>query len=79
LVTRYELGAIPFISMPTHLFLDGASGAILAVSPWLFNFSNITWAPHLVLGMLEVGASLMTRTRPGAYRTPLTDRIRAAS
>jgi len=79
LLTRYELGAFPMISINTHLFLDGASGAILAVSPWLFNVSNVTWVPHLVLGLLEVGAALMTQTRPGTVRSHFAGRTTGAS
>jgi hypothetical protein len=34
-LTDYELGLARFIPMPTHLFLDGLSGAFLVVSPWV--------------------------------------------
>jgi hypothetical protein len=63
--TNYELGAAKSISMPAHLWLDGLGGGLLAVSPWLFGFSDLIVWPHLLLGLLEVGAALMTRTRPG--------------
>lgn len=36
LLTRYELGLAPLISMPVHLGLDVASGVLLAASAWLF-------------------------------------------
>ena len=64
LLTDYELGAIRTIPMGTHLLLDLLSGALLAVSPWLFGFDERVWAPHLILGLLEVGAALTTRTTP---------------
>lgn len=64
LLTRYELGAVPVIPMPTHLGLDLASGLLLAASPWLFGFAEAVFWPHLILGLLEVGASLTTKTRP---------------
>ena len=70
LLTDYELGAVRAIPMRIHLMLDLASGALLAVSPWLLNFDERVWMPHLILGLLEIGASLMTRTTP--YEDRLT-------
>ncbi|HYG34184.1 MAG TPA: SPW repeat protein [Clostridia bacterium] len=64
LFTRYELGLVKVIPMGTHLTLDFISGVILALSPWLFGFADYVFAPHLIVGLLEIGASLMTRTRP---------------
>ena len=64
LMTNYELGAMKVLSMKTHLSIDMASGLLLAVSPWLFGFSDRVTTPHLILGLLEVGAALMTRTTP---------------
>jgi hypothetical protein len=64
LCTIYELGVLHLIPMPTHLTLDLASGVLLAASPWLFGFSEQVWAPHLVLGLFEIGASLTTRRVP---------------
>ena len=74
LLTRYELGAIGLIPMPAHLAVDGLSGALLAVSPWLFGFSGIVFLPHLVLGLIELGTSLMTETHSSADHT-ITARI----
>lgn len=64
LFTNYELGIIRRIPMPTHLLLDLMSGILLAASPWLFGFANYVWMPHLILGLLEIGASLMTKKTP---------------
>lgn len=64
LLTDYELGVVRRIPMPAHLTLDLLSGIVLAASPWLFGFSAFVWVPHLVLGVLEVGAALMTKTKP---------------
>jgi SPW repeat len=64
LLTDYELGAMRVIPMPVHLGLDFASGLLLLASPWLFGFADrITW-PHVLFGLIEIGASLTTRTRP---------------
>ena len=64
LLTRYELGIAPLLSMPAHLGLDAAGGLLLAASPWLFGFADRVWVPHLVFGLLEIGAALLTRTTP---------------
>lgn len=64
LLTDYELGVARVIPMPIHLGLDVAGGVVLAASPWLFGFADEIWWPHVVLGVLEIGAGLMTRTTP---------------
>ena len=53
--------------MPVHLWIDGLAGALLAVSPWLFGFSELVWAPHLIVGLLEIGAALFTHTAPSTH------------
>jgi hypothetical protein len=68
LMTDYELGATHRISMRTHLMLDMIGGALLAVSPWLFGFADYVWEPHLILGILEIGAALFTKREPGTER-----------
>jgi SPW repeat len=64
LFTDYELGAVRRLAMPTHLTLDLVGGLLLAISPWLFGFSDFVWAPHLIVGLVEMGTSLMTRRVP---------------
>jgi hypothetical protein len=68
LMTDYEMGATNMISMPTHLTIDLVSGLLLAASPWIFGFADEVYVPHLVLGIIEIGASLMTKKTP-AHRT----------
>ncbi len=64
LMTDYELGVMRVIPMPVHLMIDIGSGALLALSPWLFGFSDRVFWPHLIVGIMEIGAGLMTRTVP---------------
>ena len=64
LLTSYELGIANLISMKTHLAIDLLNGIVLAASPWLFNFDEVIFLPHLILGVVEIMASLMTRTYP---------------
>src|SRR5215210_6907676 len=68
LFTDYELSLVRSIPMPTHLMLDLGGGILLAVSPWLFGFSDYVWQPHLIVGLLEIGTSLMTRRAPDSGR-----------
>src|SRR4051794_22201808 len=64
LLTAYELGLVPLIGMPAHLIMDAAGGLLLAASPWLFGFADTVWMPFVILGVAEVGAAVITRTRP---------------
>ena len=63
LFTDYELGLIKMFSMKTHLALDRFSGLLLAVSPWLLDFWEDIYLPHLILGILELIAVQMTATK----------------
>src|SRR3954453_23850407 len=49
LFTNYPMGVAKRISMGTHLGLDILSGIFLAVSPWLFNFNDYVYLPHLII------------------------------
>ena len=62
LLTDYELGLFKIIPMPAHLALDAANGALLAASPWLFGFAEEVSAPHLGLGLFEIGAAAFSQT-----------------
>lgn len=74
LFTDYEMGAVRRIPMPTHLTLDLVGGVFLAVSPWLFGYADLVWLPHVLVGLLEIGASLMTERAPanGGRMRPTT-------
>lgn len=62
LLTDYEFGMSKTISMRAHLALDTVSGIFLAASPWIFGFADQVYAPHLILGILEIGAAAMTKS-----------------
>ena len=55
-----------FIPTRVHGMLDYASGLLLIVAPYLFGFADRVYWPHLILGLAEIGAGLMTRTVPDA-------------
>lgn len=65
LLTDYEWSVKRVIPMKTHLMMDLASGVLLAASPWLFGFAKKVWVPHLVMGLFEIGAALLTKQEPG--------------
>ncbi len=68
LITDYELSLTRIIPMPVHLGMDVAGGLLLLASPWLFGFADQVRWPHVILGILEIGAGLMTRTTPNTAR-----------
>lgn len=61
LFTDYELSMTRAIPLRVHLGMDMATGALLAVSPWLFGFADVIWWPHLLVGLMEIVVVLMTR------------------
>ncbi len=61
LLTNYELGLVKLIPFRAHITLDVLGGIFLALSPWLFQFADRVWVPHLVVGLLELAVALMTR------------------
>ncbi len=64
LITQYEYSAAKLIPFPVHLVLDTFSGILLAASPWIFGFNDHVYVPHLVLGIMEIIAVLLTDKRP---------------
>ncbi|HYG62140.1 MAG TPA: hypothetical protein VEL74_06135 [Thermoanaerobaculia bacterium] len=70
LVTDYEMGAVPMLSMRTHLLIDGAAGLLLAASPWLLRFDDFVRAPHVAFGLLAVVTASLTETRARRRQLP---------
>lgn len=67
--TDYELEPVRLIPMPTHLALDLGGGLLLAASPWLFGFAEKVWAPHLIIGVVEIATALMSQRIPSDRRS----------
>jgi hypothetical protein len=71
LITRYELGVIKLISMRYHLMIDFLAALLLALSPFLFGFSNKepnAWLPHVVVGIAVLVVVIVSKTQPGKSR-----------
>lgn len=65
--TDYEAGISKIISMPVHLTMDILAGIFLAASPWIFGFASEIYLPHLILGLMEIGAGLFTSRVPKTH------------
>jgi len=63
LLTNYELGVARVIPFRVHLAIDVLSGIFLATSPWIFNFADYVYVPHLVVGILEILVATFTVSR----------------
>ncbi|WP_439555591.1 SPW repeat domain-containing protein [Dyadobacter sp.] len=69
LFTDYEGGMVRSIPMSVHLNVDVVTGLFLAASPWILGFADEVYLPHLLLGLFETAAGLMTSRSPqGAER-----------
>lgn len=65
LMTDYEKSLLRLISMKNHLLIDFLSGIFLALSPWLFDFKDIVYLPHLIFGITAIIVAILTKTKPG--------------
>lgn len=65
-LTDYELGLSRQVPMETHLTIDTLTGTMVAASPYLFGFAKRKAWPHLLFGLLQVGAGLLTQRKPRA-------------
>lgn len=66
ILTNYKAGIVKSVSMPTLLRLDIIAGIFLIVSPWIFGFAGRIMWPHIIFGIFEIGAGLMTKKTPDA-------------
>jgi hypothetical protein len=60
LTTRFEFSVVKIISLRLHLVIDVFSGLLLAASPWLFDFKEIVFKPHLVFGLTHAIVAVIT-------------------
>lgn len=69
LMTDYELGVAKFLSMRAHLGIDLAAGIFLIAAPWIFGFAEDGFWLFVILGVVEILASLMTSKEPNTAKT----------
>ena len=69
LFTNYELGVWKVAPMAVHNLIDIVAGAFLALSPWLFGYSDDSniWVPFVVIGLAAIFLGLTTKQQ-GGYR-----------
>jgi hypothetical protein len=60
--TNYEYSFASLIPLKVHLGLDLAGGILLIIVALLWGPPPAAWGTLLVLGLIEIGTSLMTRT-----------------
>ncbi len=66
--TNYEWGLVKVLPMSYHLVVDFVAALLLAVSPWLFGFSDEdanAWLPHVVVGIVVILVVLVSQSKPG--------------
>ncbi len=76
--TDFEGGGKKVLSMETHLTMDILAGLFLAASPWILGFSDEVYLPHLIIGIMEMGAGLFTERRSQHSHAGRADDIRHA-
>ena len=82
LITDYELSVANVIPMRAHLALDIASGAALAVSPFVLGFRQTGpryWIPHVAVGASEIVTAAMTKRERISKRSTVAGAVRAVA
>jgi hypothetical protein len=67
LITDYKASLFDIISMKAHLVIDRVVGFFVMVSPWIFEFANQVWQPHLLTGFIVIVVSFITVPRRNAW------------
>ncbi|MCE7073056.1 MULTISPECIES: SPW repeat protein [Dyadobacter] len=72
LFTDYEGGMVRSLPMHVHLNVDVVTGLLLAASPWILGFADQVYLPHVILGLFETTAGLLTsRSSHETQESPL--------
>lgn len=63
----YGFAIYRLVPLKVHLWIDFLAGVLLALSPWIFSFSDekaAAWVPHLVVGLALIVVSQVTQLTP---------------
>jgi hypothetical protein len=77
LITDWELSIADVLPLPMHLMMDVLAGVVLAVSPFVFGFSDEgtnAWLPHVVAGLGLIGAGMLTERSRRDHRVATAGR-----
>ena len=66
LVTDYELGWKPYLTMPTHLALDAAFAVVMLVLPLVLTLPPLLVGASLVIALMAMVLVATTRMRPAS-------------
>ncbi|MFP3547008.1 hypothetical protein SB748_26640 [Rhizobium sp. SIMBA_035] len=63
LLTDYELGAVRFLRIRSHLLLDAIFGVAMLLSAWLFDLPTDTRWPVYAIGVVALILAVTTQIR----------------
>lgn len=66
LFTNYEYSLVRLLPYKIHLMIDFMAGLLLLASPWLFGFNDRIYFPHVILGVFEIIAVILSRKETAA-------------
>jgi hypothetical protein len=64
LLTNYEYSMAKIIPLRAHLLMDFIAALFLTVSPWVLNYADYVYAPHLIVGLVVMLVVSMTVRQP---------------
>lgn len=61
IMTNYPAGILKVMPLRLHLLLHVMAGIFLCTSPWILNFAQKIFWPHLILGLLLIFYGVKSR------------------
>ena len=58
--TQFEYALLPWIPLRVHMWFDTLTGILLAVSPFVLDFKDVVFKPHVVFGATLVVVAALT-------------------